>query len=186
MKTSRLLVSILLLITATEYVHSQNNTNHFEIEVDPIAYIFKGYSGHFGYQLGKVRLDAGAFNIDQPAFFINNDKFKNRSYGYGLKADYIFKKRKGFFVGLQTDYTKDRLTLKNTGREKTTQGLFFGVRGGYRFMLGAKERDYRGLYIAPWVALTYSANAKHVIIDEQVFRQARYGIFPTVHIGYSF
>jgi outer membrane autotransporter protein len=162
------------------------NNAHFEIEADPIAYLFGGYSGHAGYQVNHLRFDAGVFAINTPSFFTGNDKFSSRSSGFGLKADYIFKKRKGFFIGVQSDYGRNHIKLKETDETVTTKGISMGVRAGYRFMFGNENSDYKGFYIMPWMALIYSPNAENVTIERQTFKGSAVSIFPTVHLGYSF
>ncbi|PWS26121.1 hypothetical protein DHW03_15095 [Pedobacter yonginense] len=164
----------------------QKSKPHFEIEVDPIAYIFNGYSVHIGYQINKLRFDAGFFGIDQPDFVTRNEIFKDRSQGFGIKADYFFKPRKGFFAGIQADYSTDKIIKKDTKTSVISKGVVAGLRGGYRFTFTGVEKDRTGFYFSPWLAVLYTPNAKDIKIEGETFKRPKISLFPTVHFGYSF
>lgn len=158
----------------------------FEVEADPIAYIFKGYSFHLGYQTGHWRFNAGTFAITQPDFFTSDDRYTVRNGGFGIKADYLFRESKGLFVGLQSDYGKDKVKFDQTGESQQHSGINLGVRTGYRFMFGKKEKDYRGLYLVPWVALIYTPDSPTLQFSHGQYDFGSWLIFPTVHLGYRF
>jgi hypothetical protein len=41
-----------------------------------------------------------------------------------------------------------------------------------------------GLYIKPWVALSYDFSAKDVTLDSHVFKSSAWAPFAAIHVGY--
>lgn len=160
--------------------------NRFEVEADPIAFIFKGYSFHLGFTMGHLRFDAGVFGIKQPNFALENKLFTVFSSGGGIKVDYLLRRNRGLFIGLQSDYATDKIGLKSGGDTQPVSGLTLGLRTGYRFMFGKEERQFKGLYLVPWVGLIHSLNPSIITKSGQNYTQSQWSIFPTVHLGYRF
>lgn len=185
---------ILTFITVQASVaQTKENDNHFELETDPIAFIFKGYSAHAGYQLGHFRWDVGVYGIEVPSFFSGYDNFNIRSNGAGIKLDYIFKKRKGLLLGVESNLSRERVSPKSNDSNpdkdltKSFTNVSLSMRVGYRWMLGNKSNDYKGFYIFPWVSfVSVNLNPQSAIIQGQEYRQSTFSFFPTVHFGYSF
>lgn len=157
-----------------------------EIEADPIAFIFSGYSVHVGYLVNHWRLDVGTFGIKQPSFATTNQNFSVFSSGIGLKADYLLKRGRGLFVGVQSDYGTDKISLKTTNQATSLSNLVVGIRSGYRFMFGQSTAHYKGFYVVPWVTLLYTPEATSVVQENQVYTQSKWSVFPTLHLGYRF
>lgn len=155
----------------------------WEVEVDPFAYMVSGYSGHIARQLldGRARLQLGLFAADVPSAFHGEDDFDFSLRGVTLKADYFFAGHtQGWFVGLDSGYTKGRYRLKET-RESTEQYFSsVGARTGYRFELG------ENFYVTPWVSLSYLLDAEDVVISGNQFDRDTVEVFPTVHLGWRF
>jgi hypothetical protein len=160
--------------------------DRFEVEADPVAFIFNGYSFHLGYTKGHFRFDAGIFGIKQPGFALENKSFSVFSSGGGVKVDYLFRRNRGFFVGLQSDYATDKIGLKSGGDKQSVGGVTLGLRTGYRFMLGKEEHQFKGFYLVPWVGLINSLNPSVVTRNGQAYTQAKWSVFPTIHLGYRF
>ncbi|WP_169739280.1 autotransporter outer membrane beta-barrel domain-containing protein [Dyadobacter crusticola] len=160
--------------------------NRFELEADPIAFILNGYSLHAGYTMSHMRFDIGIYGIKQPKFALENKHFSVFSSGVGLKADYLLRKNKGLFFGLQSDYATDKISLRTSDDSQSVSGLTLGLRAGYRFMLGSKENQYRGFYLVPWVAFIHSFNPSNVTRNAQQYIQSQWSVFPTIHLGYRF
>jgi hypothetical protein len=122
----------------------------FEIESDPLAFIFSGYSLHAAITYSGFRSSLGIFAIESPEFLLQNDAFSVYTSGYDFKTDYLFGELKGFYTGIQLTYTKDEIELKE-GESVTDKlrGLNIGLRAGYRFMFGKKEKQYQGFYLTP-------------------------------------
>jgi hypothetical protein len=159
----------------------------FEIESDPLAYIFSGYSLHTAITYSGFRSSIGIFAIRPPEFLLENEAFSVYTSGYDLKTDYLFGDIKGFYAGIQFTYSKDRIELKEEPIEKDElRGLNLGIRAGYRFMFGKKENQHKGFYLTPWVALMYNPSPKSVQQRGQDYRQASWVPFPTIHLGWRF
>lgn len=164
----------------------QPSPERFEVEADPIAFILNGYSFHVGYTKGHLRFDAGVFGIKQPDFALDNKLFSVFSSGGGLKVDYLLRKNRGLFFGLQSDYATDKIGLKSDEDTQSVSGVTLGLRTGYRFMFGKQERQFKGLYLVPWVGLIHSFNPSVVTKSGHTYTQASWSIFPTIHLGYRF
>lgn len=162
------------------------SSDRFEVEADPIAFILNGYSFHAGYTMGHLRFDAGVFGIKQPDFALENKLFSVFSSGGGIKVDYLLRRNRGLFFGLQSDYVTDKIGLKSEDDTRSVSGMTLGLRTGYRFMFGKKERQFKGLYLVPWVGLIHSLNPSVVTKGGQTYTQASWSIFPTIHLGYRF
>lgn len=160
--------------------------DRLEVEADPIAFIFNGYSFHLGYTMGHLRFDAGVFGIKQPNFALENKLFSVFSSGGGVKVDYLLRPNRGLFVGLQSDYATDKIGLKASGGTQSVSGVTLGLRTGYRFMFGKKEHQFKGLYLVPWVGLIHSLNPSVVTKGAHNYTQSQWSVFPTIHLGYRF
>lgn len=181
-------VCLMSITLSPLHVLSQNKEQpRFEIETDPLAYIFRGYSLHTAVTYSGFRSSIGIFAIDPPKFLLQNDAFSVYTSGFDFKTDYLFGDIKGFYAGLQLTYSKDRIELRDgQGEKDKLSRLNIGVRAGYRFMFGKRENQYKGLYITPWVALMYNPSVKTIQQGTQEYRQASWVPFPTLHIGWRF
>lgn len=158
----------------------------FEIEADPIAYILNGYSLHLGLTHGQWRHSIGTFAIEQPGFFLPNEAFDVFSRGVDVKTDYLFNKRKdGFFIGVQANYTWDRIE-QGSSFSKATGGLNIGPRIGYRFFFNKKLEEAKGFYMAPWATYSYSTNTEVLNHEGEEYRPSSWFLFPTFHVGWRF
>ncbi|MBN8822841.1 MULTISPECIES: hypothetical protein [unclassified Spirosoma] len=110
-----------------------------ELEADPIAFIFSGYSIHVGYLVNHWRFDVGTFGIKQPSFATTNQNFSVFSSGVGLKADYLLKLERGLFFGVQADYGTDKISLKTSRESNSLSGFVMGIRSGYRLCLANRQ-----------------------------------------------
>ncbi len=182
-----LFITIALLISASVFSQSVKEAKgHFELEADPIAYFLKGYSFHAGYQKKSFRYDAGIFGLDVPKAFSKNSNFCERTKGFGFKIDYVGAEAKGWFVGVETDYTWINATYKTTNQEANGNELGIGLRGGYRFLFGKPDRLHRGFYLAPWVGLDKVMATSKIAFKEADYKHGTIRIFPTVHAGWRF
>ncbi|GGH32367.1 hypothetical protein GCM10007423_21820 [Dyadobacter endophyticus] len=160
--------------------------DRFEVEADPVAFIFNGYSFHLGYTRGHLRFDAGIFGIKQPSFAVENKLFSVFSSGGGIKVDYLLRRNRGLFIGLQSDYATDKVGLKSDGDTQSVSGVTLGLRTGYRFMFGKEERQFKGFYLVPWVGLIHALNPSIITSNGHDYTQSRWSVFPTIHLGYRF
>ena len=51
---------------------------------------------------------------------------------------------------------------------------------GYRFDIGA------GVYVTPWLGLSYALAAEDVTLGGETFESQRWIVFPAIHLGYRF
>jgi hypothetical protein len=180
-------------IVHSSVAQSLQDDHHVELEADPIAFILHGYSIHLGYESGHLRWDAGIYGAREPSFFTGYNNFNIKSDGAGIKMDYLFHKRKGLLLGLESDISREQVSLKPTGPDphpdisRTFTNVSFSMRIGYRCMLSGRHNGYKGLYIFPWVSfLSVTVNPQSASLAGQEYRQDTFSYFPTVHIGYSF
>ncbi|GAB3958657.1 hypothetical protein GCM10028805_53410 [Spirosoma harenae] len=183
---SHLAIGLLTMTSLTLNGQPQEKIKRIELEADPIAFIFNGYSIHVGYMVNHWRFDAGTFGIKQPSFATTNQNFSVFSSGIGLKADYLLKPERGLFFGVQSDYGTDKISLKTANQTTSLSGLIVGIRSGYRFMFGQSTAHYKGFYVVPWIALLYTPGATLLVQENQMYAQPKWSIFPTVHLGYRF
>ncbi|MFD2036321.1 hypothetical protein ACFSKL_16070 [Belliella marina] len=178
----------LLLLFVLQLAKAQNPQKALglEIESDPIAFIFKGYSLHLAYTFQDVRASMGVFGIETPGMFLDNKAFSVFTSGYDVKLDYLFGSKKGLFMGSQLTYGKDNIELKESRKSQNLWGYSVGLRSGYRFMFGKKESNYKGIYIVPWIALIHSIKAQEIQLGPETYSQPSWTIFPTVHLGWRF
>jgi hypothetical protein len=181
-----LLLGFVIFILHPLHAQKSRAAAGLEVETDPFAYVLGGYSLHVAYTFPRVRTSIGVFGINQPEWLLNNDLFTVFSSGYDIKMDYLFGSPKGFFTGAQATYGRDKIGLKDQAITENHWGFSFGLRTGYRFMLGQKKSGFKGLYIVPWVALMYAPGARTIQIEQEQYQQASWIPFPTVHVGWRF
>lgn len=152
----------------------------FEFEVDPLAYLLEGYSGHLIYDTEKgVSVDLGAFGLKIPDSMEPKDGFDTSFTGYGVKLAYYGKSIDGAFWGLSygtTDYEVEQ-TSSHAKQKLNVQSA--GVQFGYRF--GKKN-----LFVKPWIGFDKILNAENLNFNGTEYKVPEFNIFPTVHLGYSF
>lgn len=152
-----------------------------EVEVDPFAYALNGYSLHVARVIGSTRLNVGVFGADLPRAFHGNDGWSVSMRGAGVKWDYVGRDPDGLFVGLDGGYMRNRYTRDALGRAAERGVVGLGVRGGYRLPIGRS-----GLYLAPWVGVSYNFGGDEVELEGERFDRKPVEVFPTVHIGWRF
>jgi hypothetical protein len=170
----------LLLVVASLAVPAPGAAQaHVEIEADPIAYAFNGYSLHLAKVMGRVRVNVGTFGLDIPAAYHGNEGWTSSMRGAGVKVDYLGSSIDGVFVGLDGGYMRNRYALRAGGEAAERDVIGLGVRGGYRQAIGR-----RGLYVAPWVSVGYNFDGEDVVIAGKEFQRRAVSVFPTVHLGW--
>lgn len=151
------------------------------VEVDPIAYFFKGYSVHVSKELGQTGLvlDLGVFAMDVPDDVEANKDFDTKFDGYGFKLNYTGDQPDGFFAGISGGINNLYATEKVSHEEQQESVGSVGVQAGYRF-------GNEGFYIQPWIGINYLLNDVTFKINNKEYNQERVQFFPTVHLGYQF
>lgn len=186
--TTIILVSLLQsTVLLAQEKEKKSFKNGWEVEVDPIAYLMNGHSVHAIYQYGRFRFDAGSYGIEVPEGFQQNDGFKLKNEGFGVKANYLLQGVNGFYSGLGIGYSDLEATDKQTGERRTGNSIGIGVDLGYRlFFKKEKDGDRNGLYLTPWVGINYNFFPDQIKFTSKEYKQEPLEFFPTVHIGYRF
>ncbi|MBS1636143.1 MAG: hypothetical protein JST26_09520 [Bacteroidetes bacterium] len=157
----------------------------FELEVDPIAYALKGYSVHGIYNHNHFRFDLGFYGIETPGELTGNKGFTVRNSGFGLKANYMFRKVNGFYGGVDLGYGKTIATETESNLKDTGHNISVGTHIGYRFFLFPRQHNaLHGLYLTPWAGISY--NYAHDAITLGNYKESSLGYFATFHVGYRF
>ncbi len=154
---------------------------HVDLETDPTAFVFSGWSLHAGLGWKHVRLDLGVYAMDVPGFVETNKGFDASFRGAGAKLQlFLFDEQKGGFVGIDAGLAHLRADLQGSAHHASQNQTSTGVNFGWRFSL-----PY-GLYATPWLGIGYSFDAKDMNVDGRTYRPNPVTIFPAVHLGYRF
>lgn len=194
MNISRLAGIIALLFLAINVVQAQSEKAACDskgliyIEVDPFAYINKGYSVHLGYENWGFRFDLTKVQVDFPeAFedaFYSTTAFDLVTKINGIKIDYIGNRTnwtRGAFVGLDLNHQTLSFTHRETKKHENLTALNLGVRAGYKFNI------YKGLYITPWAAVWRNvADQQTMEVASDDITTNKWDWITTLHIGYAY
>lgn len=154
---------------------------HLDLETDPTAFVFRGYSLHAGLGWKHVRLDLGVYAMDVPGFVEPNAGFTSSFHGAGAKLQlFVLDEQQGPFVGVDTGYAHLRAELERTGAHGSQDQVTAGVNAGWRFAL-----PY-GFYATPWIGVGYALNATDMNVGGKTYQPNPLTIFPAVHLGYRF
>lgn len=154
---------------------------HLDLETDPTAFVFGGYSLHAGIGWKHLRLDLGAYAMDMPGFMESNEGFESSFRGAGAKLQlFLFDEQEGGFVGVDGGLLHLRADLEGGAAHASQDQIGVGVNLGWRFAL-----PY-GLYATPWLGVGYSPNATDMLVDGKSYRANAVTCFPAVHLGYRF
>jgi hypothetical protein len=157
----------------------------FEIEVDPLAYLLKGYSVHGIYNHNHLRFDLGYFGIEIPGEWIGNENYTIRNTGFGLKINYMLKKVNGLYSGIDFGYGETTATENESKLQDKGHNLSLGTHLGYRIFLFPNQKNaLNGLYLTPWAGISY--NHVYDKIKFENYKNSKLGYFATFHIGYRF
>lgn len=178
----------LIVASCTRFV-AQSDVLQFkrtlEFEVDPIAYLMKGYSFHGIYNHNHLRFDLGYYGIETPGKLTGNPGYNVRNTGFGLKVNYLITKVNGLYAGIDAGYGETVATVAGTELRDTGHNISAGVHAGYRlFLFPHQENWLSGLYLTPWAGLSYNHTYDNVKLDS--YKTSKVGYFATFHMGYRF
>jgi len=178
---SRTLTFVLTVGLVATFASAAPLRAQVEVEVDPIAYALNGFSLHLAKVIGPTRLNVGTFGIDVPSVYHGNDGWDSSMRGAGVKWDYVGASADGFFAGVDGGYMRTRYSLGSELPRVTRDIIGVGMRAGYRLPVGLG-----GLYVAPWLGVSYQFDGDEVSIGESRFDRSPIAVFPTVHVGWRF
>ena len=186
MKKSVILIGLIFFVSQL-MAQSTRAKQAFELEVDPIAYLLKGYSLHGIYHRNHLRFDVGVYGIEPPEFAHGNEGFTVKNQGVGIKVNYLFKDVQGFYAGLDGGFGSTQATFKKTEEKDTGHSYSLDVHAGYRiFPFLHAEGFLKGFYLNPWAGFGYDFIYDKVKMSSQPFKQSKTTFFPTIHLGYRF
>ncbi len=181
---TRSIFLILALTLATPIAHAEvpaPASTHLDLEVDPTAYVFDGYSAHVGIGRNHLRLDLGAYAMDLPELLHGNEGWDASFAGFGAKLQWFLRApQRGLFVDLGVGDSRHDVTLQRTGHQHRSWVPGVGASIGYRFSL-----PYR-FYVTPWAGLDVDLTHTDVMVDGERFEMSRVTPFAAVHLGYRF
>lgn len=167
--------------TADAAPAAQPSRLHLDVEIDPTAYVLRGYSLHVGVGWRRLRVDLGAYAMDMPEFMHGNPDFDISFHGFGVKAQlFPFAEQRGLFVGVDTGVAMPLAQRRGTDLARVGLQVSLGVHAGWRFPI------IGGLYVTPWIGVSYSFNAEDVTLANRTYTNNPITVFPAVHIGYRF
>jgi hypothetical protein len=154
---------------------------HLDVEVDPLAYVLKGYSLHVALGWKRFRVDLGAFAMEVPGEIQGNKDFDVSFTGYGAKLQYFaFAEQHRGFVGVDANVGRQLLERVGTTMSSRDLRVSLGVNAGWRFMLGQR------LYATTWIGVSYGTKTNDVNLAGATYTTSRINVFPAVHLGYRF
>lgn len=169
------LISVFGLLSVNNAALAHAGT--FDVEIDPLAYAFDGYSVHGGYSAGFGRFDIGVFALAVSEDWLPGEGVSAKMRGFGVKWDAMPSYEQGWFYG--TEASRIEVTYKDatTGLAATALETQVGIRAGYRGLMG-------NLTISPWLAFGTRLDRSPIAIGTRQYPRDNVLIFPTIHVGY--
>lgn len=151
-----------------------------DVELDPLAYVFEGYSVHAGVRWWNLRFDLGAFGLTVPDAFSTNEALEERFDGFGVKVDYRFAKGRWIpFAGVSLARALLHVSPHDSETSETTWQTLPAVRAGLEIAIAA------GFYAAPWVSLGWAISDHSIThVGTTPYEPRTWQVFPTVHLGW--
>ncbi len=181
------------LLLASLSGFSQESTNQFSVEIDPITFGFKGYGVHLRFKpksTDHLLLGVGTYAMDFPSALVDlNKENKDKSWqirinhGYGLFGEYHFSEvNQKWFIG--TQIALQEFKIKNdefTGHQLFSNGLLLAY-AGYSWKPFGNH-----FYIKPWAGIGYTSKLSGSNqLETLVYHIDPIMMFATVHLGYTF
>jgi hypothetical protein len=194
MKNKTYLILIALLALAPGIEAQNNDANRtFSLELNPLAYAFKGWSIGGTYHPEKLThwvFNAGAYGFDMPEVFVeqipgNEDKgFEVRiASAFTLGADWYpwTAERSGFAFGLSAVIAEFEISNINVAGNTKYTSLYFVPRASYTWFF------YKGLYLMPWVGVEiHNKISGSTQVGSLNFEPLSTQFSPNITLGYAF
>lgn len=175
-------------------VFSRDYSSLLSIEVDPVTFLFKGYSFHIRYQpmfADRFLVGIGTYAMDLPEHVLSMNR-KNRGKGwdprirsaYVVTAEFYAKRANyGWFIGEQIGFQSFKVT-NNTelGSAASFNSLLLLTHVGYSW------HPYKGsFFVKPWMGLGFSRMIDGTNeVGDIAYDTGPWFPFFTVHLGYTF
>ena len=183
-------------ISGQDYIpiFTQDYGSRLSMELDPVTFLYKGYSLHVRYQpmfSERLLIGVGTYALDLPEPIVDLNS-KNRDLGwkarvrsaYFLSGEFYAKEaNNGWFVGEQIGFQSFKVFNENEDRGSASfNNMLLLTYVGYSW------HPYKGsFYIKPWVGLGYTqkVDGLNTVGSMKYDISPLYG-FLTFHIGYNF
>jgi len=187
----RLLAFVLLLTPSAKAQDTHPVSNKVSIEVDPLTFLFNGYSFHLRLQpkgSSHLFLGLGTYALDLPDFMVNfNQKNRNRGWdvrlnqGHSAFAEYHFQEvNNGWFTGVQAGLQEHRLENSEAPGRSSYRNLLLMTYGGYAWSIPRSK-----FYLKFWGGLGYSDQVSGSNeLENAVYNISPISWFGTFHVGY--
>lgn len=153
-----------------------------ELEIDPLAYLMKGYSLHGILNGNQMRFDMGVYSITTPGKMTGNPGFTVVSSGFGIKLNYMIKRVNGFYTGGDMGFGKILAKDDEAGLHDFGHNISIGAHAGFRYFPFLNyEGVWRKFYITPWAGVSYKYNFDEV--QMRGYREQKLGYFAAIHLG---
>lgn len=175
-------------------IFSQDYSSRLSFEIDPITFVYRGYSFHVRYQPmfdERLLVGAGTYGMDLPQQYVNLNS-SNRDEGwdvrirsaYFITGEYYLKKANwGWFIGEQMGFQSFRVS---NDREESGSAKFNNVL--LLTYLGYSWHPYKGsFYIKPWIGLGFTDKVDGINkVGSMKYDISPWFPFMTFHMGYTF
>ena len=175
-------------------IFTRDYASRLSIEVDPVAYLMKGYSLHVRYQpmfSDRFLIGLGAYAMDLPEYFLNaNATNRDKGWEVRIRNAYLlygeFYPRRanyGWFIGEQIGFQGFRASNNREVQGSTTfNNVLLMTYIGYSW------HPYKGsFYLKPWVGAGFTQKIDGTNrIGSLKYEVGPWIPFAALHIGYTF
>lgn len=202
MKFKFILILALLLaagsrrIFAQDYIpiFTRDYSSGLSIELDPVAYLMKGYSINLRYQpmfSGRFLIGLGTYGMDLPGYLLNMNG-NNRDKGWHVRIRnayllygelYLTQANHGWFIGEQIGFQGYRVRNNAEASSSTTFNNILLMT-----YLGYSWHPYKGsFYVKPWIGVGFTDKIDGI----NNIGSLKYEVGPwlpqvAIHAGYTF
>ncbi|WP_438462897.1 hypothetical protein [Marinomonas sp. PE14-40] len=158
-----------------------NSAHSFEVAVDPVPFLLKGYSLSLAQNFGDKRFEIGIFGLEADDDIHGNDNFDMEFEGFGIKYDHLFNHYEGVFIGWELNFADVTYTHTKSNEVFDRTVITTAPRIGYRFV---KNNNFT---ITPWLALDILLyDGDKVESQGDTYETDEIQLFPSIQFGYKF
>lgn len=175
-------------------VFSRDYTSELSVELDPVAFLLRGYSLHLRYRpmfSERFLIGVGTYGMDVPDVIVNLNR-DNRDKGWEARIRgafqlygelYARKGNAGWFLGEQIGLQSFRVSNRSEPRGATTFATAIAVTyAGYSW----RPRK-SSFYLKPWAGIGVTGKIDGInSVGSMRYNVGPFTPFVTCHAGYSF
>lgn len=192
-KSMKKLSLLLIMLAVLLSVNLATAQTRWSLEVDPVTFVFGGYSAHLRVQPAgsdHLLLGAGVYAMNMPSFMVDlNPENKGQGWqvrlnqGIGLFGEYFLHEvNRKWFLGGQLGWQQYKVKREDLNGQAAYANLLLMGYGGYVW-----QPFTFPLYIKFWGGLGYSPQISGSSeVDGQTYQVAPVTFFGTFHLGYTF